>query len=166
MVSVGFDTRLELGDEVLVVGSVDHLLAHAPQLGEEIADVEGLAVRMSTGYVVVSNPAVVGKPLGKLELDERIGILPLQVRRHRTTLPLVEDLVLHRGDVVTFYGPDFALDRVGRHVGYVERGVSETDLFTFALGIAAGIGLGTLSVTLGNITIGLGMAGGLLSQAC
>ena len=55
---------------------------------------------------------------------------------------------------------------MGRHVGYVERGVSETDLFTFALGIAAGIGLGTLSVTLGNITIGLGMAGGLLSQAC
>ena len=161
-IPVGYDTRLEMGDEVLVIGSVDQLLEHASKIGVEIADAAGLSIEMHVAHVVITNPRVVGLPLSEIRLDERIGALPIEIKRHRTVLPLTADLVLHRGDVVTFYGPDFAIDRMARYVGHVERGVTETDLFTFALGIAAGIGLGSLSVTLGNISIGLGMAGGLL----
>jgi putative transport protein len=111
---------------------------------------------------VVANREVVGKPAADIRLAERIGALPIEVKRQRKSMPLSEDLVLHRGDVITVYGPDIAIDRLVRHVGYVERDVSETDLFTFALGIAGGIGLGTLAIDIGNVTIGLGMAGGLL----
>ena len=161
-VPIGYDTRLELGDEVLVIGSVDHLLLHAPGIGEEIAEIEGLSIGMSTVRVVVSNPRVVGQPIAEIRLDERIGALPLEVRRQRTVTPFSASLILHRGDVITVYGPDFAIERLVNYVGYVERDVTETDLFTFAVGIAAGIGLGALSVTIGGITIGLGMAGGLL----
>ncbi len=161
-VPIDYDTHFELGDEVLVIGDVEHLLLHAPEIGVEIADAEGLNVDVSSALVVVSNPQVIGKPVGEIRLDERIGALPLGVRRQRTEMPFSKDLILHRGDVITVYGPDFAIERLVRHVGYVERDVTETDLFTFALGIAAGIGLGTLSVTIGGLTIGLGMAGGLL----
>jgi putative transport protein len=69
---------------------------------------------------------------------------------------------LHRGDVITFYGPEDAIEPLIRQVGYVERSVDETDLFTFALGIAAGIGLGTVAFSYGAVTLSLGMAGGLL----
>jgi putative transport protein len=161
-VPIGYDTHLELGDEVLVIGNVDQLLLHAPDIGEEIADAESLSIGMSTVRVVVSNPGVVGQPVGEIRLDERIGALPLEVRRQRTVMPFSASLILHRGDVITVYGPDFAIERLVNHVGHVERDVTETDLFTFAVGIAAGIGLGALSVTIGGITIGLGMAGGLL----
>jgi putative transport protein len=161
-VPIDYDTRLELGDDVLIIGDVEHLLLHAPEIGVEIADAEGLNVDVSSALVVVSNPQVIGKPVGEIRLDERIGALPLGVKRQRTEMPFSKDLILHRGDVITVYGPDFAIERLVRHVGYVERDVTETDLFTFALGIAAGIGLGTLSVTIGGLTIGLGMAGGLL----
>ncbi len=161
-VPIGYDTRLELGDEVLVIGRIDRLLKSAPDLGPEIADAEGLNLSLSVLKVVVANSEVVGKPVGTIRLDERIGALPIEVRRQRTSLPLTEDLVLHRGDVMTVYGPDFAIERLVHHVGYVERDVSETDLFTFALGIVAGIGLGTLAISIGGVTIGLGMAGGLL----
>jgi putative transport protein len=161
-IPVDYDTHLEVGDEVLVIGSVEHLLQHAPAVGEEIADAEGLGINMDTAKVVVSNPAAVGKPVGSIRLDERIGALPLEVRRQRTELPLSEDLILHRGDVITVYGPDFAIDRLVRHVGHVERDVTQTDLLTFSLGIAAGIGLGALAINIGGLTIGLGMAGGLL----
>ncbi|MEP4484891.1 MAG: TrkA C-terminal domain-containing protein [Halioglobus sp.] len=161
-VPLSYDTRLEIGDEVLVIGRVDHLLAHAPEIGEEIADAKGLSVAMSTAQVVVSNPNVVGHPISEIRLDERIGALPLAVRRQRTEMPFTEELILHRGDVITVFGPDFAIERLVRHVGHVERDVTETDLFTFAIGISAGIGLGTLAITIGGVTIGLGMAGGLL----
>jgi putative transport protein len=128
----------------------------------EIAEPESFDVKMTTVQVVVANSNVVGKPVREVKLDERLGAMPLEVRRQRTILPLSEELVLHRGDVVTCYGPEFAVDRLVQHVGFVERDLAETDLFTFALGITAGIALGTLAVTVGGLTIGLGMAGGLL----
>ena len=161
-IAIGYDTRLEVGDEVLVIGSVEHLLDNAPKVGVEIADAEGLGVEMQVAKVVVTNPDIVGQPVSEIRLDERIGALPIEVRRQRTQLPLSGELILHRGDVITIYGPDFAVDRMARHVGHVERGIHQTDLFTFALGVAAGIGLGSLSVTIAGISIGLGMAGGLL----
>jgi putative transport protein len=162
IIELDHDDRLEVGDEALVVGRVDRLLDQAALFGEEIADEEGLGVSMSTFQVVVSNPEVIGKPISDIRLARRIGALPVRVRRLRTDLPLKMDMVLKRGDVITFFGPDIAVDRLVSQVGHVERDVVDTDLFTFGLGIAAGIVLGTLAITLGGIRIELGMAGGLL----
>ena len=65
---------------------------------------------MATVQVVISHPDVVGKRLEDIRLAERIGALPLEVRRHRTVLPLSSELELHRGDVMTGYGPELAID--------------------------------------------------------
>lgn len=161
-VKIDDNTRLELGDEVLVIGNIDRMLERAHFAAEEIPDHLGLSVPMLTVKVVVSKPNVIGKPLSDVQLTDHLAVLPLEVRRSRTALPLNMDLELHRGDVITFYGPEFAIDPLVREFGQVEREVDDTDLFTFALGIAAGIGLGTLAVTIGGVQIGLGMAGGLL----
>lgn len=162
VIKIDVDTRLELGDEVLVIGSIERMLEKAQFVAEEISDQQGLSVPMQTVQVVVSNPNVIGKPLSQIKLTEHLSVLPMEVRRARTRLPLNMDLKLRRGDVITFYGPEFAIDPLVREVGQVEMEVDDTDLFTFAIGIAAGIGLGTLAVTIGGVEIGLGMAGGLL----
>jgi putative transport protein len=156
------DTRLELGDEVLVIGNIKRLLARAHLAAEEIADETGLSVPMRTSQVVVSRSGAIGRPLSEIKLSEHLAVLPLSVKRHRTELPMSMDTELHRGDVVTFYGPEFSTEALVRQLGFVERALDNTDLFTFSLGIATGIGLGTLAITVGGITIGLGMAGGLL----
>jgi putative transport protein len=161
-VTIDNETRLAVGDEVLVIGQIDRLLTRAHLRAQEISDAAGLSVPMTTFKVVVSNPSVIGRPLQDVEISERLNVLPLAVYRQRTELPLSLEMELHRGDVITFYGPEFAIDSLVRHVGHVERAVDDTDLFTFALGIAAGIGLGTLSINIGAVSIGLGMAGGLL----
>lgn len=54
------------------------------------------------------------------------------------------------------------LDAVAQRLGGGKRGADETDLVTFALGIAAGLAIGMISVTVGGIPIGLGTAGGLM----
>jgi putative transport protein len=156
------DTRLELGDEVVVLGSAAYLLMHAHKLGEEIAPAHGPDTGLSSVEVVVTNRNVVGIPLSSIRPAERIAALPLEVRRQRTPLPLNADLVLRRGDVVTFYAPDHAIDTIVRQVGYVERKVDQTDLLTFGLGIVAGVAIGTLGITVGGIRLSLGMATGLL----
>ena len=162
VIDIGLDTRLEPGDEVLVIGRIERLLGRPRDLCEEIADAEGLRAKMVTARVVVSNPKFLGKPLREMDLNLRLGVLPLKVRRQRTELPLSLDLELHRGDVVTVYGPESAIEHVVQMAGHVERDVDETDLMTFAFGIVGGIALGTLAVTVGDITIELGTAGGLL----
>jgi putative transport protein len=156
------DTRLQLGDEVLVLGDAGHLVENAHRIGEEIADAKAHAVGMETAQIVVSNPDVIGRRFDEVELAEWVGVLPLRVRRNRTELPLTSELELQRGDVVTVYGPEEYIEKSTQYFGHVERDVSETDLFTFALGAAAGIAIGTLSVTVGGVTVGLGLAGGLL----
>lgn len=162
VIDIDLDTRLEPGDEVLVIGRIERLLGRSRDLCEEIADAEGLRAKMVTARVVVSNPKFLGKPLREMDLNLRLGVLPLKVRRQRTELPLSLDLELHRGDVVTVYGPESAIEHVVQMAGHVERDVDETDLMTFAFGIVGGIALGTLAVTVGDITIELGTAGGLL----
>ena len=162
VIPAGYDTRFELGDEVLAIGRSDQLISKSPEWGEEIADEAGLSIPMSMMQVVVSNPAATNTPLGEIRLAEKIVALPIQVKRQRTVLPLGLDLVLHRGDVITFYGPEVAVEKMAEQIGHVERDVVDTDLFTFGLGIAGGILLGTLAITLGGVEIELGMAGGLL----
>ena len=42
--------------------------------------------------------------------------------------------------------------------------IAETDMVTFAFGIAIGVVIGLFSVNLGQLSIGLGSAGGLLTS--
>lgn len=156
------DTRPQLGDEVEVIGRTEILLEHAPKWGEEISIKQQVSMPMEIARVVISNPDLLGKPLRTIQLQQHVSILPLRIKRHRQELPLNGDLELRRGDVVTVLAPEFEIERLANTAGHVERDVAETDLFTFALGIAAGLGIGTLTVTLGGVNIGLGMAGGLL----
>jgi putative transport protein len=87
-VDIDEDTRLQRGDEVLVVGQVGHLLKTAHLIAQEIPDPNGLGIPMVTLQVVVGKQEVIGRPLSEIKLAERLGVLPLQVRRQRTQLPL------------------------------------------------------------------------------
>ena len=49
-------------------------------------------------------------------------------------------------------------------MGHVERPTEQTDLVTFALGITVGLLIGTWTVAVGGISVGLGTAGGLLAS--
>jgi hypothetical protein len=123
VIDMDYEARLQVGDEILVIGQIDHLLQQAGSVGEEIADNEGLSLAMSSLQVVVSNPDIIGKSVSDIRPAKRIGALPIRVRRLREELPMTSDMVLKRGDVITFFGPDIAVDRLVDQVGHVERDV-------------------------------------------
>jgi putative transport protein len=157
LIDFDHDTRPLLGDEIQVIGRTEILLEHAPKWGQEISPPQELNLPMETARVVISNADVVGRPLRSVHLKKHVSVVLLQIRRHREELPLTADMELRRGDVLTVMGPEFAIERLARHAGHVERELAETDLFTFALGIAAGIAIGTLTVTVGGVSIGIGL---------
>jgi putative transport protein len=70
--------------------------------------------------------------------------------------------VVQRGDILRIVGAPDDVERAGRHIGFVERDLSKTDLTFLAGGICAGMLLGLLKLTAGGIILGLGTAGSIL----
>jgi len=77
-------------------------------------------------------------------------------------MPRRPDLQLRVGDIIAVTGPRSKLDALEEAMGSSESDLHQTDLLSFAFGIAIGVVIGTLSVTVGGIKIGLGTAGGSL----
>jgi len=83
------------------------------------------------------------------------------VRSHIPIAPRPE-IILEKGDVLTVAGLKHRLEAVVKALGYVERAIIETDLIVFVTGIMLGLALGALKIKVGDLTVGLGQAGGLL----
>jgi len=69
---------------------------------------------------------------------------------------------IQRGDYLVVSGTKENLQQVITHLGVAETPIHQTDLLTFALGIAAGLAVGYVTITVGKLPLGIGTAGGLL----
>ena len=156
------DTVLKEGDVVAVVGGLADLEKSTAFFGNEILDPELLDYQIVSREIVVINPHVTGKPLAEVHATEEYGCFVTGLTRNAIDLPVNENLILGKGDRLEVIGEQSRVQRLAERIGHIEEAAEETDLLTFAFGIAAGIVLGTIVVKVGNLSIGLGSAGGLL----
>ena len=157
------DQRVEPGDRVVVIGPEQPVAACCQHLGER-SD-HHLALDRSTldfRRVLVSNRLLAGQRIGQLDLASRFGVMATRLRRGDDDRVAGDDSVLELGDRVRVVGPVDQLDAVARLFGDSERRIAEVDACGFALGIAAGLLVGTISVPLPGGDIELGAAGGPL----
>jgi len=158
------NSRLQLGDEVMVLGPAEYLMKTLTEIGEEVPYQENIEEHTGTAQVVVVKTQAVGKNLGQLDFPRQYGIFVKRITRMRVEIPVNPDTVLRRGDILTVVGPEEYISLLGKDIGHVERDIAETDMVTFAFGISIGVIIGMLTVTVGKLSIGLGMAGGLLAS--
>jgi putative transport protein len=154
--------RLQLGDEVVFMAPAENFTRQISPLGEEIPTPFSMA-QVDSAQIVVYRSEAIGQRLGDLQVARQYHVLLLHVMRSGLEIPRGDDVVLERGDVLEVTGPAEGIDALGETLGHVERDVPETDMVTFAFGIAAGVAVGTLSVSIGGVSIGLGSAGGLVA---
>jgi putative transport protein len=157
------ETRFELGDEITVVGRLGRFLEGPELVGPEIADPDLLDMEIDSAKIVVTQRDAVGVTLGEIDVADNFGLFLTEVRRLQTKLPIEPALALQRGDVLSVTGPSGRVESLGERLGHLERAVEETDLLTLATGISLGILIGTFSVTIAGVSVGLGTAGGLLT---
>ena len=153
--------RLELDDEVIALGS-PAFLDRIRTLGEDISFVQETAGPMETARVIVQRKDVVGRTLADLEIARNFGVYAEGMTRMGKDISLELSVELRRGDEIKVAGPTANIDALGDALGEVERDVKQTNLLVLAVGIVAGSFLGTLSITIFDLSIGLGSAGGLL----
>ena len=117
-----------------------------------------------TAQIVVINKNAIGNSLHELDIARKFGVLLTNVTRMRIAIPCTADFKLRKGDILTVVGPHDNVDLLGQELGHVEREIAETDMVTFSFGIAFGVVIGLFAINVGQLSIGLGAAGGLLAS--
>ena len=155
---------LQLGDELHILAPVEFFTEIVARFGEEITPDISTAQFTETAQIVVIDKNAVGKTLRELDIARKFGVLLTGVSRMRIQIPHTSDVELRKGDILSVVGPHDSVDLLGTEVGHVEREIAETDMVTFAFGIALGVLVGMLSINVGQLSLGLGSAGGLLAS--
>jgi putative transport protein len=156
------DEHLQEGDILELVGPRRFFVKVGPDIGEEVPLGYRLRDATESAQVIVMNPDIVGQTVAELDIARHFGLVLSQINRIGTNLPVKPNLKVEKGDILTVVGPVKQVDALGEYLGTIERDISETDMVTFAFGIAAGIIVGLFSVKIAGVSIGLGTAGGLL----
>lgn len=156
------DEPLKLGDEILVIAPSDYYSTHAGRFGEEIVTDRRFLATDSARIVVIDDDAI-GKTLEDLKIPVHFGVLVEHIHRSGLEMPRSDQVELIKGDILTVSGPAAGIDAAGHLLGHVEREVPDTDMVTFAAGIAAGVTIGLFTVQIGGVSVGLGTAGGLVA---
>jgi putative transport protein len=155
---------LQLGDELLILGPVEFFTTTVAKFGEEITPEVSTAPHTEAAKIVVINKKAIGKSLQEIDISTKFGVLLTHITRMRMEVPRTADFAIRKGDILTVIGPNDNIDLLGEELGHVEREIAETDMVTFAFGIAMGVVIGLFAVNIGQLSIGLGSAGGLLTS--
>lgn len=162
LMDVDQDMVLQEGDVIAFIAGV-RVHNEAQSAGHaEVLDVDLLNYQIRSREIIVTDQRVVGRSLSDLDLPGGYGCFATGLVRASIELPVDANLPLQKGDRLLLSGEEKSLARLAGDIGYVEADVQHTDLATFAFGLIAGTILGLLMISFGNISVGLGSAGGLL----
>jgi len=159
------ETRLEKGDELSLVGIFD------PEIVKNISsDIIGPHVRVrellrytpDMAKICLTHKIPPGTQLGSLSIPKEYSSFVTRIVRLGVDIDVKSQTELERGDVLHVTGPTAGLEAMKDKLGHIERTAEQTDLSTFSWSIVLGILVGTLTISLWGIKIGLGTAGGLL----
>lgn len=162
-----FDLNFAVGDLVAVGGRSEDITEIVAVLGE--ASTKELTLEQSSyshHRVFVSNPAVAGKSISSLNIAENYSAIITRVRRGDVDLMARGDTVIELGDRIRFVARDRDVQPLVKLFGDSYQSLSQINLLSFGLGMAAGLLLGMITFTLpGDISFQLGFAGGPLIVA-
>ena len=158
------DEFLRIEDELRILAPVEFFTKIGTQFGEEITPDVSTELSSKTAKIVVINKDAVGKTIMELDIARKYGVLLSSIREAGIEIPISAEYELKKGDILTVVGLQESVDQLGEKLGHVERNIAETDMVTFAFGIVIGVLVGLLSVKVGQLSIGLGSAGGLLAS--
>ncbi len=159
-----WDVVLSPGDIVVLVGTLEELNQAEAVLGTET---ENSLIYDRKEYdivrIFVSDPAVVGKELNALRLQEKYNAIITRIRRGDIEMLAKPDTVLELGDRIRFVAHRKDIKSIQHMFGDSYHASSRIDLFSSGLGIALGLLLGMVEFKLpGGIMFKLGIAGGPL----
>ena len=160
------DTTIAGGDILLLYGHTRLVVAFGDELGSEVVDLDVLDFPMEVVKVVVTNPWLTTLTLVELRaLADLRCVTARSITRGGEEILAGASMRPQAGDVIELVGPQDAVERAVKIIGYALRPSSSTPLSIVGFGIFAGglIGLpylivGGLKLTL-TVSVGVLLAG-------
>jgi putative transport protein len=160
------DVMLQVDDVVLVVGRREVMVTAASNIGEEVADTDGISVVMQNRQGVFTrkgmNHTTIAAVRTTVDRDLRHGVFVQEIRRADQPLPILPETQLEHGDVITFYGSPQDTKRAVDAAGYELPITNKTDFIYMGVGIVLGLLIGLIVVSVGGVPLTLGSGGGCL----
>ena len=161
------DTVLELNDELRVVcAEADAEAIQAfigPLVGTPWPEEEEKKVMISK-RVLVTNPKMNGKTLGKMHFSSVYGVNVTRITRHGMELFASRNHHFHVGDKIMVVGPEENVNRVAEMMGNSIKRLDAPNIATIFIGIIIGILFGSIPFAIPGmpVPLKLGLAGGPL----
>lgn len=157
------DAILQEGDEIALVGYPDSHARLDPSFrnGKEVFDRDLLDLRVVEEEIVVKNNAIIGKRLSDLNLSE-YGCFLNSVVRAQIEMPMDHNILLSKGDILQVSGEKHRVMGLAERIGFISIHSQISDVLAFCCFFVFGLFFGLISMTFGQMTLGLGNASGLL----
>lgn len=157
------DIRLAQGDVIALGGRLEDLTSNLGIIGPEVPDAKALGIPLDQAEIVVLNKDYDGRDLKEFRGEEFAGQMQIvRIERSGEPIPMGTETKVQRFDVLFVAGLKSAVDAVAAKVGKVARPSTSTDLLTLSVGMVLGLLIGQINVPIGDFSVGLGNAGGLL----
>jgi len=157
------DFRVAQGDVLVMAGSCGSLVGAPEIVGREVDIARVIDMVGETLDVCVLNPRMVGRTLGEIGRAEAShGLFLAKLTRQGHELPLLEDTVVDKCDIVRIVGARSEVERVADRIGYPERPTAVTDLMMVGAGCVLGTLIGLVVIPVAGIPLTLGTGGGVL----
>ncbi|CAG9164500.1 aspartate-alanine antiporter [Cupriavidus pampae] len=165
IMEVELDTRIEANDIVAIGGKRDQMILRLGPSGREVQDAELLDIPTEGVDIYITNKEVDDKPLDELaRWPGARGVFLRKIKRGptETVIPVLPKTKLYRGDVITVVGRTQDINAAARHIGYVDRPTTVTDVAFVSLAIFVGAMIGAVVINVSGIPLTISTAGGAL----
>ena len=155
-------TRLQLGDVVMVVGQEAEVSKMSVLLGEQVEVTMDVNTDVKSVDVYVTEDSLVGRKLKSLKIWESYTVVITRIRREGLEITPTGVASLEIGDSIRVVGQSAAVDDFVHLVAGKPGRRQETQMATFLVGLVLGVAIGTIHIPLPNgLDLKLGGAGGV-----
>lgn len=159
----GNDLRITLGDEIVLSGRREFIVGDESWIGPEVFDSDLVDFMAEELEITVASKEFDSMTVDELRRQKFMyGVSIKSISRSGVNVPVLAQVKIGRGDVVTVVGLGREVDEVARRLGYADRRTTKTDLVFVGLGIFIGGLIGSLAIHIGEIPISLSVSGGAL----
>ncbi len=154
---------LQQGDVIALGGRLESLTSNLGLIGSEVPDAKVLNIPLDLAEILVTEKEADGKVLKTFAKEDFAGHLQItRIERAGEPIPLGTETELKRFDVMYVAGLKGTIDMLADKLGKIARPSTTTDLLTLSAGMVLGLLIGKIEVPVGDFSVGLGNAGGLL----
>lgn len=158
-----WNSQVELGDDLMIIGNIDELEKVISILGEESQNNISYDRKFyDVKNIFVSNPKLVGREVSSLNLTQKYDATITRIRRGDVDMLAKPNLVIELGDRIRFIAKRDDLKDLSKLFGDSYNAVSQVNIFSLGIGIALGLILGAIEIPIFGINFKLGIAGGPL----